>query len=226
MFATWPCPLPQGGAREEMALVLDQGRAHRLLVLPAWFDEANKLRRQTVEVMRRLDLSGIDCVLPDLPGCNESTRALADEALDSLRNSAVSAAEHFAATHVLAIRAGALFAPPDLPGWLYAPTGGKQVLRGMIRARTIASKEAGRPETTEAIQQLARSEGVELAGWRLSAELFRNFEAATVPDLPQCVEIEQSTIGGGGLWLRAEPSEDSEQADALAAIVAMGMLGA
>jgi hypothetical protein len=32
-------------------------------------------------------------------------------------------------------------------------------------------------------------------------------------------DIAQSTLGGPGLWLRAEPSEDSAQADALAAII-------
>lgn len=208
-----------------MALAFDKGREHRLLVLPAWFDEANKLRRQTVEVMRRLDLSGIDSVLPDLPGCNESTAKLETQTLASLRAAAAAAATHFAATHVLAIRAGALFAPDGLPGWLYAPVGGRQVLRGMIRARTIAAKEAGESETTEQIQQLGRTEGVELAGWRLGAGLFRDLEAATVPDLPLTAEIEQSALGGAGLWLRAEPDDDPEQADALAAIIAMRILG-
>lgn len=207
-----------------MALVFDEGRQFRLMVLPALFDEANKLRRQTVEVMRRLDLAGIDSVLPDLPGFNESTAALADQTLDSLRTGAASAAEHFRATHFLTIRAGALLAPTGLPGWIYAPTSGRQVLRGMIRARTIAAKEAGRPETTEAIQQRGRVDGAELAGWRLGAALFRDLEAATVPDLPRAAAIEQAVIGGGALWLRAEPDEDPEQADALAAIVAMGML--
>ena len=30
-------------------------------------------------------------------------------------------------------------------------------------------------------------------------------------------------LGGGGLWLRAEPGEDRAQADALAAIIAIGI---
>jgi hypothetical protein len=225
MFATWSCPLPDGGAREEMALAFDKGREHRLLVLPAWFDEANKLRRQTVEVMRRLDLSGMDAFLPDLPGFNESTAKLEAQTLGSLRAAAAAAAAHFRATHILALRAGALLAPDELPGWIYAPTGGRQVMRAMVRARTIAAREAGKPERTEDIQQSARSEGVELAGWRLGAELFRELEAAAVPDLPLTVEIEQDMLGGPGLWLRAEPDEDPEQADALAAIVAMGIVG-
>jgi hypothetical protein len=35
-------------------------------------------------------------------------------------------------------------------------------------------------------------------------------------------DIAQDMVGGGGLWLRAEPSEDRAQADALAAILAIG----
>ena len=35
--------------------------------------------------------------------------------------------------------------------------------------------------------------------------------------------IDQDMLGGAGLWLRAEPDESREQADALAAILAIGM---
>lgn len=225
MFATWSCPLPDGSAREEMALAFDKRREHRVLVLPAWFDEANKMRRQTVEVMRRLDLSGIDSVLPDLPGCNESQAKLEGQTLASLRAAVAAAAEHFGATHLLAVRAGALFAPDTLPGWVYAQTSGRQLLRALLRARSIASREAGHPERIEDLQDLGRSQGLTLVGWTLGAELFRDLEAATVPDLPLTAEIEQNLLGGAGLWLRAEPDEDPEQADALAAIVAMGIIG-
>jgi hypothetical protein len=45
----------------------------RLLIVPALFDEGNRMRRLTVEVMRRLAASGIASVLPDLPGLQEST---------------------------------------------------------------------------------------------------------------------------------------------------------
>lgn len=225
MLVTWPCPLPQGGEREEMALAFDRAREHRLMVLPALFDEANKLRRQTIEVMRRLDLSGIDSVLPDLPGFNESTAKLPDQSLASLTGAAAAAAVHFKASHVLTWRAGALLAPAALPGWRYTPIGGSQVLRAMIRARTLAAREAGRSERTEELQSLARAEGIELAGWTLGAQLFRDLEAATIPDRPLLADIDQATLGGAGLWLRAEPDEDPEQADALAAIVAVGLLG-
>ena len=218
----WPCPVADGGAREEMALAFDRKRPARLLVLPAWFDEANKLRRQTVEVMRRLDLSDIDSFLPDLPGCNESTAGLTDRTLMEWREAASAAARYFDATHVLTVRAGALLAPQGLTGWRYAPTGGRQTLRGMLRARTIASREAGTIERTEDLRELARDKGIELAGWNIGAVMFRELETAEPAD--GLVDIEQSSLGGSALWLRAEPDEDPQQADVLAAIVAHGIL--
>lgn len=218
----WPCPAP-GGMREEMALVFDQGRPHRLLVLPAWFDEANKLRRQTVEVMRRLNLSGIDSALPDLPGCNESEAPLALQTLEGWREAAAAAAAHFRATHVLTVRAGALLTPAGLPGWRYAPTGGRQVLRALLRARVIAAKEAGQVERTEDLQEQARREGIQLAGWQLGAALFAALE--TAEPAAELTEIEQTSLGGFALWLRAEPDESHEQADALAALLAIGIAG-
>jgi hypothetical protein len=222
-FDTWNCPLPNGGVQEEMALVFERPSPARLLVLPAWFDEANKLRRQTVEVMRRLALSGIASVLPDLPGCNDSLAPLTEQTLPGWREAAAAAARHFRATHLLSFRAGALIAPEELPGWRYAPIGGRQVLRAMLRARTVASKEAGHPETTEALAELGRREGIELAGWPLGATMFTELEVAEVPAEGGLAQIEQADLGGGSLWLRAEPDEDPEQADALAAIVAIGL---
>src|SRR5690606_5543019 len=116
-FTTWPCPTVGGGTHEEIALTFGGKRAVRVLVLPALFDEANKLRRLTVEVMQRLDGAGIDSVLPDLPGCNESRQPLEAQSLDHWRQCAVAAAAHFSATHVLTLRGGVLVAPPEMPGW-------------------------------------------------------------------------------------------------------------
>nr|WP_120717961.1 hypothetical protein [Tsuneonella amylolytica] len=204
-----------------MALAFDRRRAHRVLVLPAWFDEANKLRRQTVETMRRLDASGIDAVLPDFPGCNESEAPLFHQTLEGWRGAAEAAAKHFRATHVLAVRAGVMLAPEGLPGWAWAPTGGRLTLRGMMRARTIAAKEAGRAERTEDLQATGRSEGIELAGWHIGPTLFAALE--TTEPAGELEEIEQASLGGSALWLRAEPAEDAKQADALAALIAAAL---
>lgn len=207
----------------ETALACDRGRKARLLVIPALFDEANKLRRLTVEVMRRLDRAGVDCFLPDLPGCNESTAPLEAQTPESWRAAMRAAAAQFAATHVLALRGGALIAPEGLPGWRYAPVKGAAILRQMLRARTLAAREAGREEPAEAIMAAARSDGVELAGYRLGAAMVQALETLTPAPSPGIFQIDQDMIGGSGLWLRAEPSENRMQADALAAIIAVGI---
>lgn len=209
-----------------MALVFDKRREHRLLVVPALFDEANKMRRQTADVMHRLDLSGIDSVLPDFPGCNESLQPLDAQTLENWRAAARAAATHFKATHVLSIRAGCLLAPPALPGWRYAPTTGAKALRNLLRARTIAAQEAGHLEKMEELSIIGQSQGIELAGWPIGAELFSALEQAVANSDSQQATIEQSDLGGAGLWLRAEPGDEPQQADMLAAIIAMGMLQA
>jgi pimeloyl-ACP methyl ester carboxylesterase len=218
VIAGWTSP-----SGEEYAFAVDRGRQRRLLILPAWFDEGNKLRRLTVEVMRRLDGAGIDALLPDLPGCNESTAPLESQTVTSWRDAAEAAAGGFEATHVLAIRAGALVAP-DLPGWRYAPIHGSQVLRAMLRARTIAAREAGRDETRDGLLEIGRREGLNLAGYRLGAAMITELETAEPPDTERQSKIAHADVGGAALWLRAEPDHDAAQADALAAIVSMGLL--
>src|SRR6187402_1408447 len=129
MIAAWPGP-----DGDEYALAFDRGRERRLLVLPTLFDEANKLRHFTVEVMRRLDVAGIDAFLPDLPGCNESLAPLERQTLAGWRQSAEAAAGHFGTTHVLSVRGGALCEPDTLPVVRYAPVTGEALLRGLLRA--------------------------------------------------------------------------------------------
>lgn len=221
MIFTWNIPAVDGGSvGEEMVLAFDRERAVRVLVCPAWFDEANKLRRFTVEVMRRLDAAGIDSFLPDLPGCNESLAPLQNQKLGGWRSDLMAAAQAFGATHLLAIRAGALVAPAGLPGWHYAAQSGPKLLRGMIRARTIAAREAGISETSEGLMAQGRKTGITLGGWPIGAEMFRDLESAEPALAPGQSDIAQSQIGGPGLWLRAEPDEDAGQADRLAALIA------
>lgn len=229
MISTWTDPAPDSGTPgEELLLAFDRNRAVRVLVCPAWFDEANKLRRFTVEVMRRLDQAGIDTFLPDLPGCNESLEALSLQTLAGWRSAMASAARVLGASHVLAIRAGALLAPAALPGWHYAALSGPKLLRGMIRARMIASREAGTAETAETLAATGREAGVVLGGWSIGPVLFQELETAEPALAPGQCDIAQSALDGPGLWLRAEPDEDRAQADRLATRIAesLGQTGA
>jgi len=219
--AAWPCPTPDGGSAEEYALCCDRGRARRLLIVPALFDEANRLRRLTVEVMRRLDGAGIDSILPDLPGCNESLQPLEAQTPMGWRAAMAAAAAHFGATHVLGIRGGAMLTPGPLPGWHYAPSKGASILRQLIRARILASRETGISESQDSLLEQGLAKGLELAGFRLGPVLLGEFQGLT--PVPGARIVDQDTIGGGGLWLRADPGEDRDQADALAAVLAIGI---
>jgi hypothetical protein len=218
---TWPCPLPGGGSAAEYALTFDRSRTRRLLIVPALFDEANRMRRLTVEVMRRLDGAGIDTTLPDLPGTNESLQPLDTQEPQDWADAMTSAARLFRATHALGIRGGCLFTPSDLPALHYAPAKASGILRQMLRARTLAAREAGREETRDGLMARALTDGIELTGHRLGAEFIRQFDPLVPP--AGVTLIAQEAIGGSGLWLRAEPSESEAQADALAAAVAMAL---
>lgn len=218
---SYPCPLPGGAAASEYALIFDAGRRDRVLIAPALFDEGHKLRRLTVEVMRRLDGAGIDCFLPDLPGLNESGQDLALIEPEDWRMGLEAAARHFDATRVLAIRGGGLVLPDKLGGWHYAPVKGASLLKTMLRARVIAAREAGQDERIDALMEQGLAMGLDLAGYALSGEMLRQLDAAVPGKRADITVIEQDWVGGSPLWLRAEPTEDAAQADALAGIISI-----
>src|SRR5690606_17288706 len=122
--------------------------------------------------------------------------------------------------HVLTIRGGALCAPAELPAWRYAPATGSSILRAMLRARVLASKEAGVEETREELLALGKESGLELAGFTLGPAMIRELDKAEPAGGAALANIAQANLGGAGLWLRAEPDHDPAQADALAALIA------
>ena len=221
MYQSWPCPLPNGGTGEEHALCFDSGRTFRVLVIPPFFDDANKLRRTLCEVMRRLDLAGFDSVMPDLPGQNESLQPLTAQTLPGWQTAAADAAENWQVTHVLSVRSGALAAPASLPGWRYAAQDGARLLRNLIRARLLTGQEAGMNETRDDLMKQGREHGLTLSGWAIGPEMFQQLELATPEPAATQMDINQGLVGGGAPWLRAEPDDDPQQADALAAAIAV-----
>ena len=220
MSASWPCPTDTAEPRTEYAFTFDRGRPARLLILPALFDEGHKLRRLTLDVMRQLDNSGIDSFLPDLPGCNESLVSLGTVSLADWHNAVSNARRFFGPTHLLTLRAGAVLTPPDITGWSYAPISGAMALRHLLRARIVASREAGLTETMESLQAAGTATGIDLAGYRMGPGLFSGLQEAQAPQDGRLTPIAQDQIGGSGLWLRAEPDESPSQAHALATLIA------
>ena len=219
----YPSPLPGGETTGEFVLTFDSARPPRLLIVPALFDEANRLRRLTVDVMRRLDAAGIDSALPDLPGCNESLQALDVQTIETWRAAMAAAAAWFGATHVLGLRGGAGLTPDALPGWHYAPAKGSAILRQMLRARIMAAREAGVNENHDELLASGMADGIDLSGHQLGPGLVAGLRDLEPLDGDHIAAIGQDMLGGGGLWLRAEPDESREQADALAAILTIGL---
>lgn len=202
---------PAGGS--EYLLGWDEGRERRLLVAPALFDEGNKLRHFTVEVICALAEQGVDCFLPDLPGTNESFAVLAEQTLTGWREAVASVAAQCRATHVLSVRGGALCLSGGLPAAAYAPVTGSTQLRGLLRARMLTDREAGLESSRDDLLEQGLRKGLELAGYRLGAAMIAELEAAKAP--ADAATIAQAELGGAGLWLRAEPDHDPEQASAL-----------
>ncbi len=222
MLATWPCPaLATGpaGIADELAVAFDRQRSPRLLIVPALFEEMNRTRRFLTQTQRLLDAAGVDSFCPDLPGCNESPQAFSAQSLGSWRGAMAAAAQHFGATHVLALRGGVLVFPADLPGWVLEPVKGASILRQLLRARVLGAREAGRTEDSAELLETGRNHGLELAGYPLGAALVAGLDAA-VPEHEGQRTIRQSELGGGALWLRSEPGEDPAQSAALARIIA------
>lgn len=222
MYATWSSNVPGGDTIEEMILAIDRRRDNRLLVIPPLFDEANKFRQQVYQTMKLLDEQGIDVFCPDLPGCNESLRRHCDQTIGSWRTAAAAAALHIEATAVLAFRSGAWLAPAALPGWVVAPPQPAQILRGLFRSHKLAAREAGQELSGSQMLAHARSEGIVIAGWEFSPQLVCELEDNVYAPADVHRVVEQADVGGTALWLRAENDSDSDQAEALATLVASG----
>jgi len=220
MIANWPCPGPYHGTASEYALVVEGSGPVRVLIVPALFDEGNRLRRFTVEAMRALQRLGIGSVLIDLPGSNESLIPTSSVSLDDWKRAVSAAVVHFSANHVLAIRGGGLICgEAGVPVLAYAPVSGAAILRQMVRMRVLSAREAGREDTSTDLLHEGRTRGVVLAGYALAPGLVTGLETAE-----PCSgrTIAPSDIGGAALWLRAEAGEDAAQSEALARLVAQG----
>lgn len=209
-LATVAWPAPHG---TEWALACDRGRPRRLLIVPALFDEACRMRRFCADVMRRLDAAGIDSLMPELPGWGESLADPLAQTVAGWRAAMAAAAQTFGAGAVLAVRGGALLAPP-LPGWALAPVDGEGVLRPLLRGAVLSAREAGREESTDALLARGFSEPFDLGGHMLSPALLAGLRAAAPGPLTAI------DLGGSPLWRRAEPDHDPAQAEVLVARIA------
>lgn len=204
----------------EHALCLGAGSARRILIIPPLFDEMNRCRRMLVQAMRALAERGVGCIWVDLPGCHESLALLESQSLSTWRAAVSGAASQLGATHIAALRGGALIddGVAHLPHWRLAPAKGASLLKTMIRTRIAGDRESGKATSEAELIEAAKAGPIEFAGNRLAP--------AMVSELAQAepVAVERLTmrllgqdISGSPLWLRAEPQEDAIMSEAIAA---------
>jgi hypothetical protein len=195
------------------------GHARRILILPPLFDEMNRVRRMLVQAMRALEAQSCGSILPDLPGRNESLATLEAQDLASWRAAVAAAAEQLGATHVAAIRGGALLddALPDLPHWRLAAVKGQSLLKAMIRTRIAGAKEEGIALNEAGLMAEAMARPVSFAGNMLSPAMVVQLGEAVPAELGNVVERRLGDdLEGSTLWLRAEPQDDAAMSDSLA----------
>ena len=188
----------------EMLLRHGAGCPITLLFLPALFEEANRMRRLTISVMRNLADRNIGTILPDLPGCGDSLTELVDVTLSDWQEGVSALADQAFGT--VAIRGGALLDGQATRRWRLAPESGDRLLRDMLRATSFSEGVS-----TSDLAQQARSQPTRLAGKMIGAALF-----SALHDAVPHGEAHIAGIDGPKLWRAAEPGDDPEYARLIA----------
>ena len=211
------------GAREWMMRCGNKSNSQIVVLLP-FFHEANRLRNLAAALMRSLAGEGIASVLPDLPGCGESSSplpaTLADwhAGLHTVRRAV-------GARATLAIRTGALLDTivPPARRWRLSPATGASLARDLVRSRALEMREAGRPERSDAVTASARKGAMRLAGYTVPPGLFTSLEdAAPDPDAGRTLRLvgddrpADARLAGPMLWRQSEPCVEVEFATELA----------
>lgn len=218
------------GGREAM-LRFGPGSGPVVIAAMPLFEEANRTRAFMAAILRALGERGVAGALPDLPGTGDSLRTTDACGFGDWRDAFAAAAATLRAghpsVHVIAIRGGALVdgAAKVASRWHFAPVAGANLLRDMLRTRLAAAKEEG-----AAVDESIGPPGppVELGGNRLSRALLSDLMAATpaVAMSLRVVRLETDAapadrkVAAAPLWRRAEPGNDHDLADLLAADIA------
>jgi hypothetical protein len=207
-----------GGAQEYSLCFGEASASRSILIVPPLFDEMNRVRRMLVEVMRGLTTRGVRTLLPDLPGCNESTADLSAQTIEIWQDAIAAASSQLGVTHIASIRGGTLIDHiPQRPVWRLAPVKGSSLLKTMLRTRIAAEKEGGRSVTIDQLMIAAQSEPLELSGNRLGIAMLASLENAQPMPAIHLREVALTDIAGTALWLRAEPQDSPEMSAAIAA---------
>ncbi len=175
-----------------------------LLVIPALFEEANRMRRITVSAMRFLADLGIGTVLPDLPGTGESLKDSAEVSLQDWKDAIAALADGVWGS--VAIRGGALLDGIFDNRWRLAPDTGERLLRDMVRATCFSANIS-----VEDLAEKCRSTPTRLAGNLINPALY-----TALHDAVPMGQAHIMPVAGQKLWRAAEPGDDPDFARAIA----------
>ncbi len=211
----------RGGS--ELLLRHGRGSLITLLVLPALFDEANRMRRFTVSLMRALAERGIGTILPDLPGTGESIVPLEEVRLADWHDAVDALAAMIDKPYLtVAIRGGAILDRQSDRGWRLAPESGERIVRDLVRSTALSQTV-----TPGVIDRRARVATTRLAGNRIAPALYEALVLATTaaPDrrtarLDTDAGPRDVTLPGHPLWRASEPGDDPALVDTAAADIA------
>jgi len=202
----------RGGS--ELLLRHGEGAPVTLVIVPALFEEANRMRRFTISLMRGLAVRGIGTVLPDLPGTGESLTDLSAVTLADWIETVAAVLAGVRASEgrclTIAIRGGAILDSEADHSWRLAPESGERVLRDLVRATALSTGALAAQ-----IDRAARSVPTMLAGQTLSPELYEALAAAPtstanrrIVRLTDDAGPRDFAMNGSRLWRSAEPGDD------------------
>lgn len=214
----------------------EQPRDQLLCLIPPLFGEANRMRRLLVSVMRHLaDVHQIASILPDLPGTMDSETPLAQVVFGDWQQALIAAGSQCGPiSHSAAIRAGAALDAvfSDIPRWRLSPTAPAQQLRTLARAEIATLREDGKaaPALSDILTR-GRAYGLTLAGYAMRPDMIAalmdhsslNDKADRIIRLAGDSKLADAVLQGPPLWLRAEPGDAPELAEAIAADIARWM---
>lgn len=176
-------------------------RGHDVLILPAFGDEMNKVRRMLALQGRRLARCGTGTLMVDLYGTGDSGGDFSDAAWETWQSDVGTALEWLTSQGcrrlgILAVRMGALLAPAAIESAnaitrlvLWQPAlRGDAMLTQFLRLRTagaLTGRSTGKAESTAALKaRLSRGENVEVTGYELGAPLVDGMDRAALADIP------------------------------------------
>lgn len=205
-----------GGREALLRFGPERGMLGTVVLAPALFEEANRLRSFTVALMRALAARGVASALPDLPGQGESIWKTEHAALDKWRTAIAAATASLGKPHLFAIRGGTLLDGECQAAGRYhfAPVPGGDLVRDLIRSRQISAQENDEPFNPEDVRPPGPP--VELAGNILSRWLIDDLKSAMPRSADRVARPETDArhadlrLTGTALWRRPHPADDHE----------------